>query len=105
MNLNLCLMVRGWDGLCAHLCTDVCDSALARLVDLTISLIWGEQCFTLGFKGNKQFRAQRLSSLFTTLQLNLISRWDISLITLRVDAVKGKKKKSCLEIVSRIRMK
>lgn len=85
---------------CTCVCVCVCASVIAcvgwflcvcvcvwpwlwhcRTVDLTISLMQGEQCFRLRFNGNKQLRAQRLSSLFTTLQLNLISSRDLSLIT------------------------
>lgn len=87
-----------WVGrtVCIPVCLHVWPRVCLRTVDLTINLIQGEQCFTFGFNGNKQLRAQRLSSLFTTLQLNLISSRDLSLITLRVKE-RGKK---CLEIVS-----
>lgn len=66
-----------------------------RMADLTICLIQVEQCFMFGFNENKQLRAQCLSSHFSALQLNLISSWDISLITLRL---RGGKKSN--EVVS-----
>lgn len=69
MTLSMCVYV------------SVCVLVHSSTVDLTISLTQGEQCFRFRFNGNKQLRAQCLSSLFTTLQLNLISSRDLSLIT------------------------
>lgn len=81
-------MVRECTCVCAcflvYICVCVCVWTWlrhSRTVGLTISLMQGEHCFTFRFNGNKQLRAQCLSSLFTTLQLNLISSRDLSLIT------------------------
>lgn len=85
LNLNLCVTVCRWDSLCAYLCVlHVWPCVCHRTVGFTMRLILGEQCFMFGFNENEQLQAQRLSSLFTTLQLNLISSQDLSLITLRL---------------------
>lgn len=69
MTLSMCVYV------------SVCVLVHSSTVDLTKSLTQGEQSFRFRFNGNKQLRAQCLSFLFTTLQLNLISSRDLSLIT------------------------